>query len=72
MVALYAKCFGSVAVFLMEEFVCQHGLTNMHATVIDDVHFVNFRARFLENPAYAFAKRVISHVTEVERFVRIR
>ena len=44
----------------------------MYAAVIDDVHLIHFRARFFQNAAHAFTERVVSHVTEMKRFIRIR
>ena len=55
-----------------EQPVGEHGLADVHAAVVDQVHLAHGAARRGENPREAFADGVVAQVPEVQRLVRVR
>ncbi len=70
MVAFLAGSLRSftVAVFLP----CQHGFTDMDATVVNDIGLYHLVAVCSHNVSQCVTQKVVTHVSQVKRLVRIR
>ena len=69
MVALDALGLGSR--LSTEHLVGEHGLADVHAAVVDEVHAPQGGSGFSEDPAEARADRVVAQVAQVQRLVRV-